>query len=267
MSLIEHIKERIEDKEFSEHVENYSFTRKEFVRVYAVGITFSGVDFSQCSFNSCYFRNCRFIRCNFTGSSFKESYLRGSTFPESIFKYTTFEKSPMDDRFLDAALPAEENLARDLVRSLRVNFSQIGNYEAVNKASAIEVQLTGAHLYKAAYSREAYYRGKEHYSGWKRVNFIAHHAQWKFLDLLWGNGESLRRVIVSSNLFILFIAALNWLENPISILKSTELSFYQFLGIVTCNDVSHTYVALLTIGRLIFFSLFISILIKRLSKR
>lgn len=267
MTLIVHQKIRIEDKEFSANITQINYSRHEFNQVFAVGKTFDGVNFSQCVFSSCYFRKCRFINCNFTGASFKDSYLRGSNFPESIFKYTTFEKSPIDDSFLDKYLPPEENLARDLVRSLRVNFSQVGNYEAVNKASAIEVKLTGTHLYKAAYSREAYYRGKEHYSGFQRIKFIFDHAQWKFLDLLWGNGESLLKVIISSTLFILFISTFNWLSNSIGISESIKASFYHFWGISNDAIISNIYIVLLTIGRLVFFSLFISILIKRLAKR
>ncbi|HSB98047.1 MAG TPA: pentapeptide repeat-containing protein [Spongiibacteraceae bacterium] len=268
IALIEHKKDRIEDKEFSADTLKASFSQNEFIRVYAVKKTFEDVDFSQCSFTACYFRNCKFIRCNFTGSQFKETYLKGSRFPESIFKYTTFEKSPIDDNILETGLPSEENLARDVVRSLRINFSQTGDYEAVNKAISIEVSLTGIHLYNAAYSKQSYYRGKESYSGFNRLKFFAKHAAWKFLDLLWGNGESIPRIIFSSICFMIFIAVMIYAGNHNTGLFGSFLaSVYSFWGVNSVLVIPAQYTLLLTISRLVFFSLFISVLIKRLARR
>jgi len=267
MSLKDYVKDKIENKEFSDDVADNNYSRKEFSRVFAVGKIFTNVDFSQSSMNACYFRNCRFIRCNFTGASFKDCYLKGASFPESILKYTTFSSSHIDSSILDKSLPAEENLARDFVRALRVNFSQIGNYEAVNKAASIEVQLTGTHLYKAAYSREAYYRGKEKYSGVGRLKAIFSHAKWKFLDLLWGNGESLWKIVISSLMFVIFMSFIISLFNPVGFRESIFPVFNQFWGITPNITVTTTYALILTIFRLLFFSLFISVLVKRLAKR
>ena len=149
-------------------------------------MAFFDVSFKQCDFANCYFRNCRFIRCNFTGATIKESNFRGSQFEECNFRYTSWEKTILDEHFLDTCLPSEENLARDLARSLRVNFSQIGNYDAVNKAASIEVSLTGQHLYNAAYSRQSYYRSK--YKGWSLrfpLKFMFHGKPSKPVDEEW----------------------------------------------------------------------------------
>lgn len=146
MELQEHKKAIIENKEFLGEVRGENLSLTELTRVYAVGVTFVDVNFKQSNFSLCYFRNCRFIKCDFPGAHISESNFRGSQFEECDFRYTTWEKTFLDEHFLDTCLPSEENLARDLVRSLRVNFSQIGNYEAVNKAASIEVSLTGQHL-------------------------------------------------------------------------------------------------------------------------
>ena len=200
MALRDNKKPRIEDAEFTDDLSDDDFTRHDLVRVFAVKKVFTKVSFKQSNFVGCYFRNCRFIGCDFTGAFVKESNLRGSQFENCTFRYTSWEKSHLDDDFLDHCLPSEENLARDLVRSLRVNFADIGNYEAVNRAASIEVHLTGRHLYKAAYSNESYYRSK--YKGWQRISHAAQHVRWKALDLLWGNGESIVRILISSLLAI-----------------------------------------------------------------
>jgi uncharacterized protein YjbI with pentapeptide repeats len=164
----DHRKEKLEDKEFDSDVTD-SFERKELIRLFAVGITFTGVAFKQAVLVNCYFRNCTFIRCDFTGTQIKDCNLKGSSFEGCQFRYTSWEKTLLDEEFLDRCLPPEENLARDLVRSLRVNFAQIGNYDAVNKAAAIEVALTGRHLFNAAYSRQGYYRSWPKYQGINRL--------------------------------------------------------------------------------------------------
>ena len=267
MSLIDHKKEKIEDKEFSQDVSGEEYTRKDISRVFAVGKVFTGVNFSQSNLSSCYFRNCRFIRCNFTGTAFKDCYLKGTSFPESSLKYTTFSSSQLDDAILDNSLPAEENLARDFVRALRVNFTQVGNYEAVNKAALIEVNLTGTHLYKAAYSREAYYRGKEKYTGIDRVKAVFSHAQWKFLDLLWGNGESLFKIFMSSVAFVILMSFIIFMSSSDTFSDTISAVFYSFWGVKSDLDIARPYLMLLTVIRLLFFSLFVSVLVNRLAKR
>ena len=266
MEVRDNKKERIEDKEFPAGLRDTDLSRKELSRVYAVDQLFTGVIFKQCVFSSCYFRNCKFVRCDFTGANIKESNFKGAQFDECSFKYTTWEKTLIDERFLDTCLPSEENLARDLVRSLRVNFSQIGNYEAVNKASSIEVQLTGQHLFNAAYSRQAYYRAK--YKGQERFTHALQHLRWKSLDLLWGNGESIFRVAVSG-LAVVFIAALPYMREGVgvSFLEAILEAFGHFWGVQYHAAMPPTYVVVLTILRFVIFGLFMAILVKRLSRR
>lgn len=266
MELQEHKKPVIENKEFCGDVQDEDLSAKEFIRVFAVGVAFVDVSFKQSDFSDCYFRNCQFIRCNFTGANIKESNLRGSQFEECNFRYATWEKTLLDEHFLDTCLPSEENLARDLARSLRVNFSQIGNYEAVNKAASIEVSLTGQHLYNAAYSRQSYYRAK--YKGWSRLVHAINHARWKALDLLWGNGESIVRVAISG-LAVVVIAALFMMREHSQFLFPTAFwaAFTNFWGIQGGAQFPDIYMVILTVIRFILFGLFMAILVKRLSRR
>lgn len=266
MELHEHKKDVIENKEFRSEVRGEDLSMRELSRVFAVDVTFVDVSFKQCDFSRCYFRNCRFIRCDFTGASIKESNLRGSRFEECNFRYTTWEKSFLDEHFLDTCLPSGENLARDLARSLRVNFSQIGNYEAVNKAASIEVSLTGQHLYNAAYSRQSYYRAK--YKGWSRVIHAIGHARWKTLDLLWGNGESIVRVAIAG-LAVIVVATLFLMKDnsQLLFLDTLESTFSHFWGIQGGTKLPDLYAISLTVIRFVLLGLFMAILVKRLSRR
>jgi uncharacterized protein YjbI with pentapeptide repeats len=265
MTFQDNKKPKHEDVEFTGDIINEDFARHDMIRVFAVGKVFTSVCFKQVNFLGCYFRNCRFIGCDFTGAFIKETNLRGSQFDNCTFRYTTWEKSHLDDDFLDRCLPSEENLARDLVRSLRVNFSETGNYQAVNRAASIEVRLTGQHLYKASYSRESYYRSK--YKGLERLRHAFQHAHWKALDLLWGNGESIVRILVSCFVTILLVSFLYAREAKRSLADALTESIWQFWGKQYAQAMPPAYTLALTITQFVAIGLFMAILVKRLSRR
>lgn len=137
MEIVNHSKTLIEDKEFASDVREEDLGQKVLRRVFAVSKTFTKVSFKQAELSQCYFRNCRFIQCDFTGANISMSNFRGSQYEECKFHYSTWDHTYLDEEFLGNCLPSEENLARDLVRTLRVNFGHIGNYPAVNKAASI----------------------------------------------------------------------------------------------------------------------------------
>lgn len=266
MELEDHLKPHIEDKEIMADVRDEKLSRHVLRRVFAVGKTFDGVSFKQSDVSDCYFRNCRFIRCDFTGANISGSNLRGSQYEECKFQYSTWEHTHIDEEFLDNCLPSEENLARDLVRSLRVNFGHIGNYSAVNRAASIEVALTGQHLYHAAYSNQSYYRSK--YKGWDRFIHVIRHARWKALDLLWGNGESIFRILITGAMVIFIWAGiLAWANPDFTWPQSLGSVTYAFWGISTSPSLPKHELVALTVIRFTFFGLFMAILIKRLARR
>lgn len=265
MTLRANRKPRLEDMEFTVDVSDADYSRHDLVRVYAVRRVFRKVKFKQSNFSDCYFRNCRFIECDFTGAFIKASNLRGSQFENCSFRYTTWEKSRLDDDFMNNCLPNEENLARDLVRSLRVNFTETGNYEAVNRAAAIEVRLTGQHLYKAAYSREAYYRSK--YKGWQRATHAIQHARWLALEWRWGNGESVVRVVLSSLVAILAVALLFARDANLGVGDAFIEALWHFWGKQHARALPSEYAVALAIVQFVALGLFMAILVKRLSRR
>jgi uncharacterized protein YjbI with pentapeptide repeats len=78
MDLRENSKAKLEDQEVVSNVEGEDLSRKELVRMFAVGLTFTNTSFKQSVLSSCYFRNCRFIKCDFTGATIKESNFKGA---------------------------------------------------------------------------------------------------------------------------------------------------------------------------------------------
>jgi len=266
MELKEHNKPILENKEIVADVRDEDLSCKVISHVFAVKRIFDNVSFKQSEISNSYFRNCRFIHCDFTGATISASNLRGAHFEGCDFRYSTWEDTILDDNFLDKCLPSEENLARDLVRSLRVNFAQIGNYEAVNKSASIEVSLTGAHLFNAAYSRQSHYRSK--HKGWDRVSHGLRHLKWKALDILWGNGESISRIITSWVFVLLLSAILLATSHPqFSFSTAMRSVAIEFWGVHTSPMPPESYLVFLTIIRYTLFGLFMAVVIKRLSRR
>ena len=266
MKLQDNVKDRLVDKEFYEATCNADLSKKQLERIYAVDKTFVNVSFSKSVLTSCYFRNCSFIECDFSGATMVKCNFKGASFEGCIFKYTSWERTLIDDGLLDSCLPSEENLARDLVRSLRVNFAEVGNYQAVNHAASIEVALTGQHLKNAACSRQSYYRKK--YRGWNRVRQVYAYLKWLALDLLWGNGESLFRVVASGVMVVTLVAVWRFISKPeMGLAQAFLVSLAHFFGVEHETAVSPVPSILLAAVRFVLFGLFMAILIKRLSRR
>ncbi len=252
------------DIEFAElNYEKLSLTKHSFLRVSAVKQTFEGVDFRYSTFDDCYFRNCKFIDCNFTGGQFKNSTFRGSEFTGSTFDYSRFSDTNISNSILDNCQPGFENVALEFSQSLRVNFGQIGDTVGVNKAIKAELSSTKVHLKKAAFSKEGWYRNK--YSGIERLKYIWNYLAFCFFDWVWGNGESLFNVFLSM-LAVIFFAALA-IDAPFTeLFESLVKSLQVFLGL-KAPDIPLTVSLPLIFCRYVLLSLFISVLVKRLSRR
>ena len=70
------------------------------------------------------------------------------------FDYSIFERTLIDADLLDTECPGQENLKMRFARTLRMNFQQVGDAKAANRAIKVELQATMAHLHKAWRSTE-----------------------------------------------------------------------------------------------------------------
>ena len=243
-----------------------------FVRLGAKEKKLVNVDFKYSTFESCYMRDCTFDSCDFTGCKFVGTNFSGSTFIGCKFDYSSFERTLISDEILSSGCPSTENLIAKFARTLRLNFQQIGDSEAVNKAMSLELKATGIHLKKAWRSSESYYRKK--YSGWKRAEMLTKWIRFRFLDLIWGNGERASRLAVTVLLIMLAMSFIDvgidktkspWLV--MSYVRAIRQSPQIFLGVVSPRDYSSWYLTIILFTRLVAFGLFLSIVIKRLNRR
>jgi len=259
-------------------LEGNNFQNHLFVRAIARKIIFKNVDFSKTYFENSYLRDCRFIRCNFEGAKFTGSNLIGSYFEDCNFDYVTFEKTFVDDEIFECA-PSKDNLRYKFARSLKLNYASIGDYIKASKAVTIELEATKRHLKDSWLSGEEWYKLK--YGGIKRRS----EQFWKWfkvslLDFLWGNGESLWR-LVRFNIIIFMILTFYHIvkksvNNAFEILDVFLIKIpANYFGIEILDIDGKNYFQyyptplslVLVIIRLISFGLLMSIIIKKYNRR
>lgn len=271
-ALLKGNRELITDFYVGKSVDNqptdYAF--KVYVRLNAKQKKFRSVSFQHCVFDTCYFNNCVFDSCDFTGCRFIGSNLHQSAFSGCKFEYATFERCQIDDDILDREAPREENLRMRFARSLRMNFQQIGDAKAVNKAISLELQATSIYLKKSWSSSETYYRDK--YPGWKKVPQFGKWLEFKLLDVIWGNGENTLKLLRAIIVVHLLIALYNTLRfGDVWDLKDYLASFAAspgvFFGISTPHPYPTSLSAVIVAIRLIGFALLTAILVKRFGRR
>ena len=266
-------REVVTDQYFHLSVENEPkrFQNKVFVRLGArKGTVFRNVSFTHSVFDHCYLANCTFDTCDFTGCRFVGSNFHQSPFLGCKFWYANFERTQIDDDILTSEAPAEENLRTRFARTLRMNFSQLGDSKAVNLAISLELEATEQYLRNSwSTKRNSYYRKK--YPGWKQGRQFLRWVDFKMLDLIWGNGESILKLVRSIAVVVAAIA----IYDVVSAGKLLDLSAYWegmkqapavFLGVLT-KSYSPLALSLIAGSRYIGLALLTALLVKRFGRR
>jgi hypothetical protein len=176
----------------------------------------------------------------------------------------------VENEVLDTGCPSWENLKLRFARSLRTNYQSLGDTESAKKALAVELEATESHLHKAWKSNESYYRNK--YRRGARVEAFIQWTGFKFWDLMWGNGENILKLLRAVLVIWLLMAVTHVmiLGNPAhlpdylkALLSIPAIAF----GVTKPCSYPELYLAIITIIRFVFLAMFISVLIKRLSRR
>lgn len=262
---------RCEDRRFAEDESYVSYEHHLFIRLSAKDRTFTKVSFRYCTFDGCYLRSCKFLNCDFTGCRFISANFHGSSFSACKFEYATFEKTQISPDILETQAPDFENLKAKFARNLRVNFQQLGDSESVNKAIKIELEATKTHLYEAWHSKADYYR-KTKYPKWKRLAVFFQWLWFRMLHFVWGNGESVPRLLGTLVLLFLLMSIyhVNQVGDPGQVKTYWEGLLAApgvYLGIQTFPQYGSLYLAIIAATRLLTFAALTSILIKRFNRR
>lgn len=257
------------DKWCNADVTDSAFINQLFVRLVAKKKRFTNVDFTYSIFDGCYMRDCVFDSCNFTGCRFASTNLYGSTFSGCTFDYASFERTTIDSRVLDSECPSFENLKMRFARTLRMNYQQLGDAEAVNKAISVELRAAELHLLKAWRSNESYYRKK--YQKITRVEMFLKWGAFKALDLIWGNGESALKLARAVIVLAIGMAVTDvWLfrrPQHLGLGQALIEAPQVLLGTLTPAEFPTWYLTIVVATRIVAFGFLISIIVKRFSRR
>ncbi|MBK1630296.1 hypothetical protein CKO31_05945 [Thiohalocapsa halophila] len=259
------------DRAISQDLQRANFRNYQFLRLVAQKKRFENCDFSYSEFDAAYLRRCVFEDCKFIGCRFSSSNLSGSQFLGCDFEYATFSNTLIDPEVLEFGLPGRENLQLRFARALRINYAQIGDTQAANKAIQCELSANRVHLFKAWASRESYYR--KHYRGFKRFRHFLEWLSFIILDFSWGNGESWLKLFRT----IAIVVAAIGLGQVYYLGDWKVLSDYReallaapgiFLGVDNApQGYSSMVLAGIAATRYILFAFLVSILVKRLGRR
>jgi len=270
MKTVSSNREHRMDEKFESDISKVNLSNKLFIRLIAKGKRFEHVDFKYTFFDNCYLRNCVFDSCNFTGCRFIGVNFYGTSFSGCNFDYATFERTIIDSDILNTGCPIWDNLKLRFARTLRMNYQQIGDSKSANKAIKVELDATKVFLFKAWKSNESYYRKK--YTSLKRVGKFFEWLNFKLLDAIWGNGESVYKLTRS---VIIFLIAMSVID-VIGFKNITQVSSYLgsflempnvFLGISSPLGYPKFYLSLIFFVRLVGMGFFMSIIIKRFNRR
>lgn len=269
-SLVDSGKVVVTDQKVDRDIEGGKFINTFFERLVAKEKKFSRCDFRYCNFSDVYLRKCQFDDCDFTGARFSNSNLVGTTFRGCKFDYADFRSTFIENEILSNCCPDRENLKLKFARSLRTNYQTLGDAKSANKAMNVELAATEEHYRKSWKSNSQYYRRK--YTGFKRVGSFLMWLDFKVWDFVWGNGESVFKLLRAVLLILGLIAVIDIIYKPeqislLSVLHSVWHSWMIFLSVERPGYLGGAFIGLVFFLRLLMFALFISILVKRLSRR
>jgi len=251
--------------------ERKAFAFKIYVRLNAQKQTvLKNVSFQHSVFDGCYFNNCVFDSCDFTGCRFIGCNFHQTAFSGCTFDYAVFERCQIDDDILEREAPREENLKMRFARSLRMNFQQIGDAKAVNRAISLELEATSSYLKKSWSSSENYYQDK--YKGWKKVPQFFKWLEFRALDAVWGNGENTLKLLRAIIVVHLAIAGYDTVAfgnawNIKDYFTSFAASPGVFFGIYNPHQYPLWFTSAVAATRLIGFAFLTAILVKRFGRR
>ena len=117
----------------------------------------------------------------------------------------------------------------------------------------------------------SYYRS-HHPGAFLRILAFLEWLKFKVLDFIWGNGENLFRLIRFVFIVLVLMALIDVvIEGDPARIQSYVVSFIRsfaiFFGTLTPDDYGKDYLALITCARLVTVGFFLSIIIKKFSRR
>lgn len=252
------------------------FRNSIYIRVSHSGekIVIKDLSFEHSYFNNCKLRNIHFDNCSFVNCYFYNCDFSKSSFSNCDFRYSMFKGTLVNADIFNTA-PRENNLLMKFSNNLRINYRDLGDKSGEDLAIQYELQANEDYLYDSWNSDNHYYRKK--YQGFERFKKLIEWCGFKLNKFIWGNGESFNRLMLSTLITLISLGVISSLIGNDS--WSAKKLFSIILGVfsyfvggldnseATCIIQNEIIKHIIIILRAVFFGLFVSILIKKYSKR
>jgi hypothetical protein len=201
---------------------------------------FKGGVIRHCRFEFCNLRNASLERVDLTGSAFLNCDLSRTSFNSCTLWYVTFDRCLLNYDSIILSAPPQTNIRHQLLRSLRVNASSMGDKAWADRLLHLELVAEREELRNISLRRPGYYRDKYDTSDQARaaLRFVVHFTN----ELFWGHGFSLKRLFGSGLAITVLFAALCWLspaqytiarEPDIRQLTFAEALYYSAISLTT----------------------------------
>jgi hypothetical protein len=164
-------------------------------------VTYSDCTFSYSIIERGYFHKAIFINCKFIGARIRESIFRSATFENCDFSYVDFHRCVLPVPQLLANLPGYPNVRWELLHNLRANAHSVGDTKWEADVVYHEARTEIEHWRGIANAGTGYY---QKYSMRQRLAARFHHVRLLAERYIWGHGESLFRLALST-VFFLFV--------------------------------------------------------------
>ncbi len=230
--------------------------------------------FIDCIFVDCYFRQSDLRQSSFTGCRFVDCLFSKVAIVASDFRYARFRGCHPSFADFSTSMPIEPNLRIEVAEQCAIAAEQAGDVGDARRYRLAVIEARNLHLRAAVAGETQWYR--DHFDTIARLSAVAELAWHRLNRALWLHGESARRLLGSLLLFLLVLfPVINYIAlgpgNPLSEVFWWGVGNFLSLDLVDLAGEA-TGGALVAASMeaaigVLFFGLFVTVLIKRLSKR
>ena len=196
---------KIVDQSYSKiYLKGLRLALSKFINVGIKNAKIQDSSLTQVIFDDVYGRNAEFENVDFTGSTFRNCNFKKAKFNGCTFKYCKFYNTELPVSEIIRCLPTEPNLREELSKSLKVNFSQLGDKKNSDKFLDLEIKAQQVEMFEIFKSRTKYY--KERYDQIDRIEYLLKYLFSRAGGLIYGHGFKIQRLVFSFLVFILFLS-------------------------------------------------------------
>jgi len=185
------------------HVVNQDFSNQRLEDVNGKQVRYERCSFFGSIIERGYFHDAKFVSCQFTGTRFVNSIFRSASFEDCDFSYADFSRCVLPVPQILANLPAQPNVRWELLHNVRANARSLGDTQ--HEAEIIKHEInTELEHWRAICARQSGYYQK--YTRSERLFACA--RRWRLLTerYVWGHGESLWRLAISTFALLVFLS-------------------------------------------------------------